>query len=167
MVWLKISLGFFFVKVFHVHEWARHSIRAMIMLSVAWGLTYLLMTIFSCGQFNEQTKESSCGLQGAYTVVARSWSIFNAVTDMLLAALSVFTLWGAQMPRHQKVYVVGLLLFGTIGGVASIVRVVYIFRKYPDSIASASKYFQSAYWTLIEPGSKMILSCLSFSITFN
>ncbi|TKX26180.1 hypothetical protein C1H76_1533 [Elsinoe australis] len=131
MILVKISIAIFFLKLFALSfKWQRVLIIASTALSTALGIAYLIFTVASCGIMVQSQKTTPfktgsdwCPVQETFVRFSITWSVINAVTDLLFAALAVQVLWGAKMPAATKASAIVLILFGCVGGVASCVRV--------------------------------------------
>lgn len=150
MLTLKISLGIFFLKIFNrAGVWQRYIIHGIMWFSVAMGLVLFFLSIFTCGVlpgFGASTE--GCPIAPAYNGLSIFWSSINATTDLMFSVLSVQALWNAQLPRVTKISACALLLFGTIGGIASVVRIVELFSPRSGVLQA----IDAAYWTLLEAG---------------
>ncbi|PNS20475.1 hypothetical protein CAC42_5925 [Sphaceloma murrayae] len=131
MILVKLSLAIFFLKLFATSfKWQRVLIIAMTIISTAVGIAYLIFTVASCGIMVQsqkttpfQTGSEWCPIQEVFVRCSIAWSLLNAVTDLVFAALAVQVLWGAKMATATKISALVLILFGCVGGVASCVRV--------------------------------------------
>lgn len=75
----------------------------------------------------------------------------NAVTDLIYAILPIFIIRESKLPPIAKISSCLLLALGTVGGIASVVRLKYIkgLQPGPDFFNSSVNI---AIWSLIEPG---------------
>jgi len=146
MTLLKVSLGLFFLKIFTISKTSvqRYIIHAIIYFSVAYGIVNVGFSLGTCGATT--LFGTACELKGVYSKITTSWSCINAITDFILAALTVQAIWTAHLPIPTKVTASAVLALGSMGGVASIVRIVLISR--PNSGVSSG--LAAAYWSLIE-----------------
>lgn len=152
MIAIKISLGSFFLRIFAAHFPQRMIIYFVVIFSTVVGLAYLFFSMFSCGLtrgFFPGAKE--CKAWAAYAILSLTWSSINAATDMVFSLISIHALWIANMPPRTKFVASAVLVFGTVGGVASIIRIVFIYRA-GNGPAALSTGLTSGYWTLIEAG---------------
>jgi len=133
MIVAKLSIGVFFLKLFTraSFNWQRYTIMAMMGVSTAFGLVYLIMTFATCGIMVQSQKTTAlhtgsdwCPIQDAFVNVSIAYSVLNIVTDVAFTVLAIIVLWGAKMDRMTKVTASVLLAVGSVGCIASIMRVV-------------------------------------------
>jgi len=145
MTLLKASLGAFFLKIFTIQKsWQRYVIHSIIWFEIAYGIVNFALTVGTCGATS--FFGSACSLSEVYVKVNGSWSYINAITDFILAGLTVQAIWNACLPFPTKVTASVVLLLGSLGGVASIVRIVLI----TGPLSGVSKGLSAGYWSLIE-----------------
>ncbi|KAF4553239.1 Hypothetical protein D9617_7g029660 [Elsinoe fawcettii] len=122
----KASLGVFFYGLFTgtTHKIQRHIVLASIILPTIIGVIYLGMTIFSCTASVSLLFVDSCDVQGTYTEISILWTALNSASDIVLSVLAVFALARSKLPRFAKFSAAALLVLGTTGGLASIMRLV-------------------------------------------
>ena len=149
MILVKISLGIFFLKIFLAHRSYQIFIYVLLALSTLSGIAYLIMNIATCGIASAFSPES-CSFGSAFQYVSVIWGFLNALTDLTFSVLSVLALRNANLKRGTKWLVSGLLVFGTIGGFASIVRVLVTlgFTGTPPEVRA----LQIGRWSNIEAG---------------
>lgn len=132
MIMVKISIGLFFLNLFTIaFAWQRIMIYVLVSISTVFGAVYLIMTFATCGIMVQSQKTTPlrtgsdwCPIQDAFVVISIVWSVMNAITDLAFQALSVHVLWNVKLPRATKISAIMLLVVGSIGGIASIARVV-------------------------------------------
>lgn len=132
MILVKISIGVFFLKLFTANfKWQRILIYILVGMSTVFGAVYLVMTFATCGimvrsQASTPLKTGTdwCPIQNDFMVISIVWSILNAVTDITFQFLSVQIIWNAKLNRATKISASLLLVLGSIGGVASVARIV-------------------------------------------
>ncbi|KAF3768156.1 hypothetical protein M406DRAFT_231609, partial [Cryphonectria parasitica EP155] len=86
-------------------------------------------------------------------------SVPNILTDLIMLVLPMPVVWKLQMARKQKLALTVILLLGSIGIVASIIRLTVTFRT---TTLSDGTWVSAdiATWSLIEPGCYLVASCL-------
>ncbi|PNS14839.1 hypothetical protein CAC42_2068 [Sphaceloma murrayae] len=152
MLMLKLSLGFFFLRIFVVHVPQRMIIYSIIIASTLMSLAYLFFTTLSCGLIHGFFPvHQECDSSTIYSIYSISWSSFNAFTDMTFVGISVHALWIANLPCRTKICASAVLVFGCLGGIASIVRIV-ILTTGSVGPAAFSMGVHSGHWTLVEDG---------------
>jgi hypothetical protein len=88
----------------------------------------------------------------------------NAVTDWVFVSLPILVIRNANMTGRAKWSVVGVLVIGILGSVASVVRLYYIKDIHP-SATSATEFFSKAstiaITSIIEIGMGVAAACLA------
>jgi len=158
MIALKISLGAFFLKIFVIpRQWQRPCIYAMVAVQCSYGVVYFVFNVATCATTFSSAgygfDATECAVQDAFLRISRSWSVINAATDLAFSALAIQALWTVKVPLPAKVSASGLLLLGTIGGIASVIRTVYLW-------SIETNFLASAYWTVVEPGLGIVAASL-------
>ncbi|KAF4549942.1 Hypothetical protein D9617_19g102470 [Elsinoe fawcettii] len=152
MVLLKISLGLFFLDIFKAYLPQRLVVWFIMITSTLWGIAYCLFSVLSCGLLRGFFPTANdCAVWHQYADFSRAWSSYNAATDMIFAGISVHALWIANLRLRTKIYASALLVFGSIGGIASIIRIV-VLSEAGQGAAVYTIGLQSGYWTLVEAG---------------
>ncbi|KAF2227234.1 hypothetical protein BDZ85DRAFT_299830 [Elsinoe ampelina] len=152
MVFLKISLGFFFRDIFKAHRAQRMLVWFIMITSTLWGIANCLFSVFSCGLLRGfLVNAPDCAVWHQYGKFSIAWSSYNAATDMILAIIAVHALWIANLHTRAQIYASIVLIFGTVGGVASIVRIAVI-TEASQGLQAYTIGLKSGYWTLLEAG---------------
>lgn len=149
---LKISLGYFFLNIFSHMKIQKMMIWTVMAISTTVGVVYVAVGNLTCAQIKAiPGLETTCptAVQTAATVLFVIFSIITIVGDFAFALMGIFALWGATMPLPTKLSACILLALGSIGGVASTVRLAVVLE--PTNFA---KYTQQSFtllrWVLIE-----------------
>jgi len=146
MTLLKVSLCAFFLKIFTIKtSWQRYVIHAINAFAIAYGIVTFGMTVGTCGAASF-FGSSSCSYHTAYTKINESWSIINAITDFILVGLTVQAIWTASLPTPTKITASLVLVLGSMGGVASVIRIILL----STPLSGVSTGLSAAYWSLIE-----------------
>ncbi|KAF2152280.1 hypothetical protein K461DRAFT_278490 [Myriangium duriaei CBS 260.36] len=148
MALLKISLGAFFLRIFSIQKVQRHTIYAVVIVTILYSIVYGVITAATCGAtsgfFGVAT---SCKVAAAYSGITTSWCIMNAVGDLIFSALSVDALSRAQMRPSTRFWAALVLLLGTVGGIASVVRISIILH---NAGSGDLQGVTSGLWTILE-----------------
>ena len=119
MVALKISLGFFFLRITH-ERWQRYTIYAAVTLATLTGLPYMLFVILHCGApingllFLLRQKANVCVSRQLLLYLTYAHGVINSVTDWVFAILSAVLVWGMTMRWKEKLIVGFVLMLGTL-----------------------------------------------------
>jgi len=133
MIIVKISIGIFFLKLFSTtsFKWQRWTILGLMIASTIIGLAYLIMTFATCAIMVQSQKTTAmhtgtdwCPIQDTFVSISITYSVFNIVTDFVWTGLAIIALARAKMSTSTKVSASFLLILGSIGCIASIMRVV-------------------------------------------
>ena len=155
VVTVKISLGLFFLHIFTVNrDLQRGLIYGFTTLSTVSGMVFAVMIEATCGISVAQV----CKMQHAFDSISITWSILNAMSDLVLMMLSVQALWDIKLRFHIKVSAMALLIFACIGGAISIIRaVVNAGFVTKDPIL---REIEISRWSTIEGGIYIASGCL-------
>lgn len=154
MAWLKVSLGAFFLRFFNHYTAQRYLIYIVMAVTVSLSTVYGAYTGASCGVLAGFIgSESICKAWLPYHYVGTIWSICNAIGDVALALIAINALKLTQMNRSTMFYATMILLLGTVGGIASIIRISLISGGNHGTIQGAL----AGLWTLLE----MLIGCLA------
>lgn len=132
MVGVKISLGFFFLKIFSTIRWRRYLIYGVVALSTLFGIIMIIMSAVTCALDPTRYTQHACSTHDSFDIVNAAWSIVNALTDLVFCLISILALWNANMKRGTKILASSLLACGTLGGISSCVRVVFLLGGGPS-----------------------------------
>ena len=165
LVALKISLGFFFIHIFSHRRYYKIAIYVMMGLSTVLGLTYLPIGNFTCAQFKAFpgiVNKCPQPLQNAASILFVMFSIVNITSDFALTLMACTALWQAKLPTPTKISAALLLCLGSMGGVASSIRLAIWFEP-----ADIAKYTQETLalvrWILIELAFSVIAANLALT----
>ncbi|KAF2431531.1 hypothetical protein EJ08DRAFT_587012, partial [Tothia fuscella] len=162
IIFLKISLGMFFLRVL-LKKWQRRVVYVTMILSTIINLSYCFFVVFACGNpkdYLENTILQKCINRKLEISFAYEQAAVTTVTDFIFAFLPIPMLWNASMDRRSK-WSVGLILsLGCFGSVCSLVRFKYI-----NDLADRKDFFWNAasvsVWSTNEMGTGIIAGCLA------
>ena len=152
LIFLKISLSTFFLRIFVVQRWARIIIYVVLAETISYGLVYIIFSLASCG-LNQafSSNGGTCNQASAFLGITISAGLLNAITDLTFSVMAVIALWPANMSLSTKVIAILILIFGTVGGVASAIRIGYLIGNATRPL-DITQSFGGSKWTLIECG---------------
>lgn len=156
MALIKLSLGAYFFRIFTVaHRPQRHFIVAILVLTGITTIINVCFCIFTCGASAGFLDEgASCKYWLIYGKIASTWSGMNILGDFVFAFLAVNAIWSIQMSIRTKVLTIFILIIGTLGGIASVIRLVEIDGHGP--VSSMTTGVQAAIWSIAEIGAAML-----------
>ncbi|KAI4725367.1 hypothetical protein E4T49_06884 [Aureobasidium sp. EXF-10728] len=153
-VFLKISLGFFFLRII-IEPWQRAVIYICMAISTIYGFIYFGIVTFGCGdpeKFLIRTVQNKC-ISITDVIIPASYvhTALNATTDWIMALLPIVTIWKLNMPRITKFWAYLLLALGAAGSIVSLIRFGYVEGLKPGKhfIKQSAKF---ALYSTIEPG---------------
>jgi len=166
MIFVKLSLGFFFLRIFfdRLH---RRIVYTVMVMSTVFGAAYFFFIIFQCGTpiggatFWRRFIGHQCVGDSAVLGIGYTHAIITTLTDATCACLPIVFLRKSGLSLGKKFIVGGILVIGAIGGVASIVRVTYIKALTNPGLDFLCKMLSLALWSAIEPGLGIIAASLA------
>ncbi|KAF2025881.1 hypothetical protein EK21DRAFT_103588 [Setomelanomma holmii] len=162
---LKFAIGFFYLRV-AMQRWHIWCIRLLMMGTVLFGLTYLLLVIFQCNPVNEfwnnHPASEKCLPKGPTLGITYALAAVNAAADWAFGTLPFFIVWDLEMKLKTKLLVAGILAFAAIGSTGTVVRMFYIHTLMdgPDFLWRTTDI---AIWSTVEPGIGIVagsIACL-------
>lgn len=153
-VFLKISLGFFFLRII-IEPWQRVVIYICMAISTIYGFVYFGIVTFGCGDpanFLLRTVQHKC-ISIPDVIIPASYvhTALNAATDWVMAMLPIVTIWKLNMPRITKFWAYLLLALGAAGSIVSLIRFGYV-----EGLRPGKHFFKQsakfALYSTIEPG---------------
>jgi len=128
MIFLKLALGFFFLRLV-ISPVQRKLIYLVMIVSTFTNLFLSFWNIGLCGNpasYLTDVETGKCITDKAQFGVAYTQAIVNSITDVSLSCIPFMLLKGSRMPVSMRAYVTFILVLATAGCVASIARLPYI-----------------------------------------
>ena len=150
MVFLKVSLSAFFLRIFTVQRLQRYIIFTVGTITIVYSIVCIVVTGATvCGSTSgfSVTTDTRCPDGQFYEGISISWSVMNAVGDVVYSVLAVDAIRRIRMRPKTKACAIVIICFGSIGGVASIVRVAILTTI---GRISESGGALSVTWTILE-----------------
>ncbi|KAI2727213.1 hypothetical protein CBS147354_3931 [Penicillium roqueforti] len=155
----KVSILLFYVRLFPVRMFRifAYIVGAIVL---GHGLGVLLAAIFQCSPiaytWDRTIAGGSCFNQEAFY---RYVSLPNIMTDVLILVMPLPYVWKLHTRIGQKVALTGVFLLGSLGTVASILRMTIFFQEsaLTDPTWTSVKL---GIWTILESGIVIIAACL-------
>ncbi len=126
---LKVSLGLFFLRIL-TGTWPTPLLRTVIGFNILVGVIYTFIMIFQCGNpirlAESMTGSPDCVPRGFTLSVGYVYGTINAMTDWSFVFVSIFVLVRSGLHLWTKVSVGAVILVGTLGSIACIMRMVYL-----------------------------------------
>ena len=115
ILFLKISLGLFFLRVVQV-KWQRKVIYGVMIMSTIIQSYHVFLLVFACGNpryYPEHMLMSKCIPKHIQVDLAYEQAAVTTLTDLIFALLPIPLLWGTTLDRRSKLSVAFVLLLGT------------------------------------------------------
>ena len=117
MVFLKLSLGYFFLRLL-VTPAQRRTVYTVMYFAVALNISISIFDIFLCGNPKDYPLkiqlQRGCASQKVQRATAWIQAVFNAITDLTFFAVPYWLLSNSMLPRNLKLYVIGILGLATM-----------------------------------------------------
>lgn len=160
MCMVKISLSLSFLAIFaarRTNATARWLIYVAAALTTAGAATFVIDTIYILDRGGSFEYLSAIERYSA-RIIAAIWALLNASTDLTYSLIAVITIWTSSMRRTEKIQASFLMVLGTVGGIASCIRLVV--SKIFDPSAQPD-FAQVQLWTVIEAGTCITAASLT------
>ena len=115
ILFLKLSLGLFFLRVVQV-KWQRRVIWGVMILSTIVQAYHAFLLVFACGNpryYPEHMLTSKCIPRHIQVDLAYEQAAVTTLTDFIFALLPIPLLWNTTLDRRSKLSVAFVLLLGT------------------------------------------------------
>ena len=156
MVTVKLSIGFFFLNIFTVNQKIQRGlIYGLMGFASLSGVVWAVMIMGTCGI---SITDAVCPIQHAFDSVSITWSVLNAVSDLVFTSLAVQALWRAQLKPYVKGSAMALLGLACIGGSISIIRAVVNAGGVTKD--PSLEPLEISRWSTIEGGIYITTGCL-------
>lgn len=110
LVALKLSQLFLYMRVFALH--IRNWILAAIAIVAVWGLVFTFIFIFLCNPVQQQWTLVRIGRCMDQMLVLKCVIMTNVLTDVIIFALPVRSVWKLQMRKTEKMAVLSCFALG-------------------------------------------------------
>jgi hypothetical protein len=122
MVFLKISLGIFFLRIL-IDRWQRLVVNYVVGLAGGFGFAYFFFSVFQCGvpsstngaTFWEKELSNECASSTPVVLaLAYAYAVITATSDVCLALLPIPVLKKARIKKREKLVVCAILLLAVV-----------------------------------------------------
>jgi hypothetical protein len=119
MIFLKISLGIFFLRIL-VEKWQRATVYWVVGISTLFNFGYFWFVAFQCGvpnsgaEFWEKKITRQCASSGMILGFGYTQAGLSFLTDVCLAALPIPVLMRARIRKREKWVVGGILIMAAM-----------------------------------------------------
>ncbi|GAB7347200.1 hypothetical protein MBLNU459_g3308t1 [Dothideomycetes sp. NU459] len=158
MFFSKTSLLFSYLRI-NPNKHFRLVVIITIGIVTAWFIGCFFSTVFSCRPVQQYWLTRTgvgCSDDGTRLLAC---TIINIVTDILVIAIPVRTVWHIQIPRREKTVLVMLMSIGLVAVIASVIRTVWM-SKALDTYDTTWWCFYVWLWTCVECDLAIICACV-------
>ncbi|KAI1419682.1 hypothetical protein F5Y12DRAFT_793006 [Xylaria sp. FL1777] len=155
----KTTILLLYLRLFRIHRWFRITTYVLIAYIWLWGISEVIVAISQCTPIAYQWDKSLHGHCIDQLAYYRWVSVPNVIHDVVMLILPLPIIWTLQMDVRQKLALSGVFLIGSIGCIASFVR-LSIFFKLNALSDNTWASIQLQPWTLAETGVILISACL-------
>lgn len=126
---LKISLGFFFLRVL-TKRWQIALFHILLGVSTGYGLFYVISTIFRCGD-PKHIADTYLGTRKCLSTTfilttGYLYGAINVIADWTFVLIPISVLIDSDLDRRSKISVSIVMALGAVGSVSSILRMVFL-----------------------------------------
>jgi hypothetical protein len=115
ILFLKISLGLFFLRVVQI-KWQRGLVYGVMIMSTIIQSCHAFLLVFACGNpkhYPEHMLASKCIPKHIQVDLAYEQAAVTTLTDFIFALLPIALLWNTTLDFRSKLSVAFVLLLGT------------------------------------------------------
>ncbi|KAG8624336.1 hypothetical protein KVT40_007403 [Elsinoe batatas] len=158
---LKLSMGFFFLRILRHHTVQVAIIYALCAAIVVSGLIFYGFAVFTCAQFRDLASiRGQCRYQLAADVTNTIFSGLNILSGVVFVGLAVHPLIKSKMQMPTKIVASLILALGSVGCVASAVRLSLILEP-TDYTRWLAQFMYSGHWLVTEVTSGIVAANLA------
>jgi hypothetical protein len=158
---LKLSLLFFFIRIFHstsLQKWiyAAIAIQAAFVVSFTFAIVFQCTPVSYAWQYWDRERDGKC-----INTNAASWSLaaITIALDIIVLSLPVRDLWILKMSATKKFYIMFMFGLGFFVTVISILRLQTLV-KFAKTFNLTYDNFPAVYWSSLEGCFGTVALCL-------
>ncbi|KAF2416993.1 hypothetical protein EJ08DRAFT_703515 [Tothia fuscella] len=167
---VKLSLGLGFLRILkfrHIDpHWERLACYAVIAISCAVNLQLFFVVIFECAAQGYMPQDAAyalalriCPLANKHVLISTYiQSVVSVIVDFILVLLPIPSIMKSIMDRRTRTSIIGILVLGVVGSIASIIKVAYIHTFFSKDANVGSVGIVVAN---VEIGAFLIFGCLA------
>ncbi|KAI0197609.1 hypothetical protein F4808DRAFT_438687 [Astrocystis sublimbata] len=156
---VKTTILLLYLRLFRIHRWFRLTTYVLIAYIWLWGISELTTTSVQCTPVAYQWDKTIDGRCIDQLTYYRWISVPNVIHDVAMLILPLPMVWNLQIELRQKLALSAVFLIGSIGCIASFVRLSIFFKLNALSDNTWTSVPLHS-WTLAEPGVILISACL-------
>ncbi|KAI8932877.1 hypothetical protein NX059_010357 [Plenodomus lindquistii] len=162
---LKVSLGLFFLRVLTA-PWQTRIFHTILVISSVYGLVYILITIFQCGdpaKLADSLLGSPKCLPSKFLLASGYlYGAINVLADWTFVLIPISVLVGSELDRRSKISVSLIMALGAIGSVSSVMRMVYLHGlSLTGGKGLSATSVKATIWATAEPGTGIIAASIA------
>ncbi|GAB1317360.1 hypothetical protein MFIFM68171_07570 [Madurella fahalii] len=153
---VKLSVMIFYLRVF-VNNGLRMATKIALAFVCLWSIGNLLQVFLLCRPFArsyDPTIPGECGDQVASFIAIGA---FNIITDIVILALPLPTVWSLKMTTATKLGLTGVFLIGLIVSVVAIIRIIALTQLDLNNLTGTMIW--ADFWSTTEP--LLAIMCVS------
>ncbi|KAF2849180.1 hypothetical protein T440DRAFT_453103 [Plenodomus tracheiphilus IPT5] len=162
---LKVSLGLFFLRVLSA-PWQTRIFHIILGISTIYGLIYILITIFQCGN-PSKLADSLLGspkcLPGPFLLTTGYlYGTINVLADWTFVLIPITVLISSDLDTRSKISVSLVMALGAIGSLSSIMRMIYLHGlALTNGNGLMASSIKATMWATAEPGTGIIAASIA------
>ncbi|PNS17282.1 hypothetical protein CAC42_6965 [Sphaceloma murrayae] len=160
---IKLSVGLCCLRIFQYRTVEIATIYTLFAFNIAAGLTYYVYTVFTCALFRDLAFLGGfCPAQRGADISNTVFSAVSILTDIAFVILAVSCMIGSKLPRITRVVACLILALGSVGGVASAIRLSLVLQP-TDGERWKAQSISTARWIGIEVATGMVAANLALT----
>ncbi|KAI0104984.1 hypothetical protein GGR51DRAFT_200282 [Nemania sp. FL0031] len=156
---IKLSILWFYYKLFSIDQKLRRVIIATTIVSILWFIVSTLVIVLQCVPvrlyFETFASPEYCL---SYPRVLFGYELTNLFVDVAVLCIPTTAVWQLQLPRAKKVTFTFIFLLGGLVCIFSILRITAVWN--PPNIYEDFNFPLSYVWSSLQWGLAIITSCL-------
>ena len=164
---MKLSVLFFYRRIFLVQTSARLSNNLMIGLIISWSLAFFFAEVFECGTNPAAQWDPAAGPPKCVNITAMNfaYAITDVIGDILVVTIPYPCIRKLNMSTREKFGIALIFMLGTLSTVASIIRLYFISVAYTEDYGNMEKNVHAAgtppaVWSTVEGAVGVLAACL-------
>ncbi|KAL6707453.1 hypothetical protein ACN47E_004023 [Coniothyrium glycines] len=161
---LKISLGLFFLRIL-TKRWQVRIFHAILGTSATYGLFYVFVTIFQCGdpaKVADSLLASPKCLPGPLLLTTGYlYGGLNVIADWTFVLIPISVLVDSNLDRRSKISVSIVMALGAVGSVSSVMRMVNLHGLALTGNGLSPTSIKATIWATAEPGTGIIAASIA------
>ncbi|KAI1127422.1 hypothetical protein F5Y10DRAFT_292813 [Nemania abortiva] len=156
---IKLSILWFYYKLFSIDQKLRRVIIAVTIVSILWFIVGTLVIVLQCVPIRLYWETfGSPEYCLSYPRLLFGYELTNLFVDVAILCIPTTVVWKLQLPRAKKVTFTFIFLLGGLVCIFSILRITAVWN--PPNIFEDFNFALSYVWSSLQCGLAIITSCL-------